>query len=200
MGAPPIFSSTASVTVMKALWCHLVLAASLLLCSCTPPAIVQQKPVPTPHPARGAAEQAVYLYPDLGVPDSHFRRTFDEIYEDQRLNNPKALTKVDWPLTLARRTAAMLDVGVARPVAEATPMPSPRREPIRLSAAHTINVGLSRGLPMFVARRTIRISIRRCVRLEHGPDKDSDVCGESPNQRWGDEIDASATCAESVAQ
>ena len=94
--------------------------------------MVQQKPVPTPHPARGAAEQAVYLYPDLGVPDSHFRRTFDEIYEDQRLNNPQSLTKVDWPLTLARRTAAMLSVGVARPVAEATP--TPRANPLERGA------------------------------------------------------------------
>src|SRR6476661_4975269 len=101
MGGIQIFHSPHQYPFMKAIWCHLVLTASLFLCSCTPPTIVQQKPVPTPHPARGASEQAVYLYPDLGVPDSHFRRTFDEIYEDQRLNNPQALTKVDWPLTLA---------------------------------------------------------------------------------------------------
>ena len=83
------------------------------------------KLVPTPHPAKGATETAIRLYPDLGKKDSTFNRTFLELFEEQKKTNPASLTAVDWPLTLARRTAAMLRVA---PYA-ATPTPRAKVDP-----------------------------------------------------------------------
>ncbi len=104
----------------------LILASAFLLASCRDVPTVVKKVPPTPHPARGANEQAARLYPDLAIKDSHFRRTFEEVYGYELGHNPKALTKVDWPLTLARRTAGMLGVAEYKaPPAAATPKTNP---------------------------------------------------------------------------
>lgn len=83
------------------------------------------------------------LYPDLAIKNSHFRRTFDELYEDQKANNPKALTKVDWPLTLAHRTADMLGVSVH---SKATPKP-PEATPKQLNSLERGAYDQRRSLP-----------------------------------------------------
>lgn len=88
--------------------------------------------MPTPHPAKGASEAAVKLYPDLAKEDSNFHRAFIEIYEQHLQSNPASLAKVDWPLDVARETAAMLDVKPASPTPPprpATPTPMPSRPP-----------------------------------------------------------------------
>lgn len=140
-----------SPTFMNRIWYSLLLTGTLLMVSCSkppPPVPAPSTPVPTPHPARGAGEQAIRLYPDLAIKNSHFRRTFDELYEDQRTNSPKALTKVDWPLTLAHRTAGMLGVTAysATPVPEATPKP-PEATPKQLNSLERGAYDQRRALP-----------------------------------------------------
>ena len=105
---------------MKTLWITFLAAATFSMTSCnkpppseripTPKPEATPKPLPTPHPAQGASQKAILLYPDLARKDSMFNRTFLEMYEEQKKNNPDSLAAVDWPLTLAARTARMLEV------------------------------------------------------------------------------------------
>ena len=116
-------------------------ALALATASCSPPpkvvVVVEStpKPAPTPHPAKGATEAAIRLYPDLAKKDSTFNRTFVELYEQTKTANPESLTAVDWPLDVARRTAAMLGVlesptaATPAPVVKAAPSPVAAREP-----------------------------------------------------------------------
>jgi hypothetical protein len=107
------------------------LAMMALCTSCTPP--VEKAPKPkastpaptppaTPHPAQGATEAAIRLYPDLGKKGSTFHRAFLERYEHLKSTNPRSLVAVDWPLNVAHRTAAMLRVEPYSPPV-ATPVP-----------------------------------------------------------------------------
>jgi len=87
----------------------------------TPTATPVATPVPTPNPAVGASQQAVRLYPDLAKRDSIFNKTFRELYEEQKKENPESLTTYDWPLRLAEQTAQRLNV---KPIPlDATPTP-----------------------------------------------------------------------------
>ena len=85
-------------------------------------------PPPTPHPALAARERAVQMYPDLGIKDSLFHRTFMELFEDAKVNRPQILTAVDWPIMLAHRSGNMLGVSVAQPPPP-TPPPAPMPPP-----------------------------------------------------------------------
>lgn len=60
------------------------------------------------------------MYPQLAVKDSTFNKMFRDLYAEELQKNPESLTKADWPLTLARRTADLL----AKPVVSAAP-PAP---------------------------------------------------------------------------
>jgi hypothetical protein len=84
------------------------------------PSAPQPTPVLTPHPATGATERAIHLYPELAVKNSAFNRTFLDLYEELRQNNPEMLTRVDWPLDLAARAGMILGI---RPTSETTPSP-----------------------------------------------------------------------------
>src|SRR3954447_16169264 len=92
-----------------------VCLATLVMSACSPPAVVEREPeppappptptpVPTPHPAASAKERAVQLYPDLAVKDSLFNRTFLELMDHAKETNPRVLTMIDWPITLAHQT------------------------------------------------------------------------------------------------
>lgn len=61
-----------------------------------------------PHPAQGAKEAAMKMYPQLGVKDSTFNKTFRDLYVEESQKNPELLTQADWPLILAHRTADIL--------------------------------------------------------------------------------------------
>ena len=114
-------------------------ATAITLVSCTPQKEVEAppatEPVATPHPATGATETAIRLYPDLAKKDSLFNRTFREVYESKKGSSPSSLTKVDWPLRVAEETARILDV---QPAGPATPTPRyvapapPARQPTAL--------------------------------------------------------------------
>ena len=109
------------------------IACMLLLAGCpkppappapaTPKPVAKVKPVPTPHPAQAATETAIRLYPDLAKKDSTFNRAFREIYQERRDRDPASLANFDWPLDVARRAAAMLEVSPANP--EPPPPPPP---------------------------------------------------------------------------
>ena len=91
-----------------------------------PTATPTPTPPPTPHPALAARERAVQMYPDLGVKNSLFHRTFIELFEDARVNRPHVLTTVDWPIMLAHKSGNMLGVSPAQPAPPApAPMPPP---------------------------------------------------------------------------
>lgn len=93
----------------------------------TPRPLPSPKPAPTPHPAQAARETAIRLYPDLAKKDSTFNRAFREIYEERQKSDPRSLTPVDWPLDVARRAAAMLEVS-PQSLAPAPPTPRPARQ------------------------------------------------------------------------
>ena len=142
----------------------LLSTASLLLAACSPSkplSVVQPTPaptpVPTPHPAEGAKEAAVRSYPDLAKADSTFNKTFRELVEQQKASNPRSLTAVDWPITLAKRTGSMLGVDPVDPNAApivATPKP---REPSALEkGAYNEKRGVSRA-PVLTDRYGNRI-------------------------------------------
>lgn len=67
------------------------------------------------HPATGAKEAAMKMYPQLGVKDSTFNKVFRDLYAEEMQKNPELLTRAEWPLTLAHRTANLL----AQPVVPA---------------------------------------------------------------------------------
>lgn len=93
------------------------------LCACTkvqPPPEPQATPIPTPHPAESATERAIQLYPDLAVKGSLFNRTFREVFEQEQKVNPRSLTRLEWPIDIAMRTAGILGVPQAPAV---TPAP-----------------------------------------------------------------------------
>jgi len=92
------------------------------------PSVAVVTPAPSkPHSAEGAKEAAVKLYPDLGVKDSTFNKTFVDLYAEASQRNPDLLTRADWPLVLANRAAQILSVSPATPtpVAVAAPPPPP---------------------------------------------------------------------------
>lgn len=60
------------------------------------------------HPAMGAKEAAIKLYPQLAVKDSTFNKVFRDLYTEEMQRNPDLLTRADWPLTLAHHTADLL--------------------------------------------------------------------------------------------
>jgi hypothetical protein len=84
------------------------------------PTPTPRPPPATPHPATGATERAIRLYPDLAVKGSLFNRTFLEVFEQENKLNPTSLVAVDWPIYLAHRTGVMLGV---KPVPDTTPPP-----------------------------------------------------------------------------
>lgn len=63
------------------------------------------------------------LYPDLAVKDSTFNKTFVDLYSEASQKNSDMLTRADWPLLLARRTADMLSVSPATPAIPTPPPP-----------------------------------------------------------------------------
>jgi len=128
----------------------LALTGTLLVVSCSkvaPPETTEEltgtaspatvvTPAPAkPHTAEGAKEAAVKMYPDLAVKDSTFNKTFVDLYSEVSQKNPDFLTRADWPLILANRTAQMLFVSPATPeprpvtVAEPPPPPPPASAP-----------------------------------------------------------------------
>src|SRR5436190_1287749 len=115
---------------MNARWYSLLGAGTMLLvAACSPPkpvSVAEPTPVPTPHPAQGAREAAIRLYPDLAKPDSTFSKTFLEVFEAQKASNPRSLTAVDWPLTVARRTGSILGVAPLDPNAPPPPAATPK--------------------------------------------------------------------------
>lgn len=68
------------------------------------------KVVPTPHPASGATEAAIRLFPDLGKKDTMFNRTFRDLYTERKLKNPESLTRPDWPIEVAQETGKLLSI------------------------------------------------------------------------------------------
>lgn len=108
-----------------------VVASTIALVSCSkpppPPAPQPSTPPPTPHPAKAAKEAAVRMYPDLSVADSQMHTAFREIYEERLARRPASLTRVDWPLEVARQAAGMLGVD---PVDKNQPPPPPAPAPI----------------------------------------------------------------------
>ncbi len=72
-------------------------------------------PALQPHPATGAKEVALKMYPALGVKDSAFNKVFRDLYGEKARQDPEYLTKADWPLLLARRTAELLAPPTASP-------------------------------------------------------------------------------------
>lgn len=105
----------------------LLLSAILTGASCSPPPPPpppEPPPEVTPHPATGAKETAVKMYPALAVKGSTFNQTFLEIFEDNRKKNSFLLTDAQWPITLANQTARILGVKPwTPPPPKATPTP-----------------------------------------------------------------------------
>lgn len=87
----------------------------------------------TPHPAAGAREAAVKKYPDLAVKDSTFNKTFRDLYETELRSHPINLTRPEWPLDLAYRTASLLGVHSYAP-APAPPPFTPPATPVVIPA------------------------------------------------------------------
>jgi len=122
-------------TRIQKTWHLLALSlGTMTIGACTPPPVERvpepeppPTPVPavTPHPAASAQERAVQLYPDLAVKDSLFNRTFLEIVEQTKTTNPRVLTMVDWPISIAHQTAHMLGVQAMPERSFVTPPPTP---------------------------------------------------------------------------
>jgi hypothetical protein len=97
------------------------------------PQVATSAPVAPPHPATGAKEAAMKMYPDLAVKGSTFNKTFIDLYNETAQNYPDVLTRPEWPLTIAHRTAALLRVGpvsaTPQPVAAVEPPPVPKASP-----------------------------------------------------------------------
>jgi glutaredoxin len=74
----------------------------------------------TPHPAREAQARATAIYPGLAKPDSQLNKKFVAFYREAQQNDPRLLTRPDWPIELAER--AMVSLGGA-------PMPRDARAP-----------------------------------------------------------------------
>ena len=110
----------------------------------TPTPAPTPPPIETPHPATGAQERALRLYPDLGVRGSMLNRTFLDLVEYEKHNNPKSLTVVDWPITFARRAAQMLGVQ-AQPDVTPSPPVTPRPHVVFVTPAPTPMRPLDRG-------------------------------------------------------
>ena len=83
-----------------------------------------ETPVPTPHPATGATEAAIKLFPELAKKDSMFNRAFRDLYEERKKRDIESLTKADWPLVLARQTETMLGIAEKFPSNESVAVSS----------------------------------------------------------------------------
>jgi hypothetical protein len=91
----------------------LMLMAALLVISCSKEA--------SPSDPASAAQQAVRLYPALGVKDSTFNKAYIKLYREAAQRDSSFLKRPEWPLELAHRTAALLGMQSAN--ALATPLP-----------------------------------------------------------------------------
>ena len=110
-------------------WLALPLCVAVVSCSKPvpePEPMPQPTPVITPHPASGSKEAAIKLYPALAVKDSTFNKTFRDLYDEQLKKNPDLLTRADWPLYLAQRTAGLVGAVPYTPEPKlSTPYPAP---------------------------------------------------------------------------
>lgn len=141
---PPAAISPAAPALPEASPSQLVTAKTALPNQPTPvepttmdPALVTAAatPIPTPHPAAGATQAALKLYPELSKKDSMFNRAFLDLFEDRRKTDPVALSKPDWPLVLAKETANMLgDVLNQSKTIASNATPPPAEAPATASA------------------------------------------------------------------
>ncbi|MEZ0255448.1 MAG: hypothetical protein ACAI37_09215 [Chthoniobacter sp.] len=86
-------------------------------------------PALRPHPAAGAKEAAMKIYPELAVKGSTFNKTFLDLYAEKAQQDPEFLTKADWPLLLARRTAELLAPLTSPPAPAAVASAPPNSAP-----------------------------------------------------------------------
>ena len=68
------------------------------------------KVVPTPHPASGATEAAIKLFPELAKKDTMFNRTFRDLYHERKLKDPDSLARPGWPIEVAQETGKLLSI------------------------------------------------------------------------------------------
>ena len=68
------------------------------------------KAAPTPHPASGATEAAIKLFPDLAKKDTMFNRTFRDLYTERKLKDPASLARPGWPIEVAQETGKLLSI------------------------------------------------------------------------------------------
>jgi hypothetical protein len=103
-----------------------VIGFSLSLAACKPEAKeMAAAPKATPHPATGARQHAVQLYPQLAVSGSTFNLTFLDLYQQASMQQAETLAQPDWPLVLAHKTATLLAERVAAPAPVASGGPAP---------------------------------------------------------------------------
>ena len=74
----------------------------------TTEATPEKKSNATPHPATEARAAAIRAYPALGQKESVFNKTFLTLYGQAQQQEPELLARADWPMTIAKRTAATL--------------------------------------------------------------------------------------------
>lgn len=56
-----------------------------------------------PHPAQLGRAEAAALYPDLAAPESALNQQFVALYKEAQANDPRLLSRPDWPLTLVEK-------------------------------------------------------------------------------------------------
>jgi protein disulfide-isomerase len=64
----------------------------------------------TPNPAPAAVSRAREIYPALALAGSAFNLRFVALYNEAKIRNPRSLSKSNWPLELADRTARELGI------------------------------------------------------------------------------------------
>jgi hypothetical protein len=106
-----------------------------------PAVAASSRPALAPNPAAGAKEAAMKMYPALAVKDSTFNKTFRDLYAEESQKEPEFLTRADWPLVLAHRTAELLS---RQPATTGTPASPATPAPIAVASAsntpdHTLN-------------------------------------------------------------
>jgi len=101
-------------------------------------------------------KQALEKYPELTRPDSTFKKVFALLYEHAKRENPALLAKTDWPLVLARRTAAALG------------MQEPEEAPPAEPTSATVPTGKSPGTTD-ATEKVITQQARRHAIGDYGP-------------------------------